>query len=39
MPTLKTNLATAVSLICTATAFAGNLNAPSTPSDPGSAMY
>jgi hypothetical protein len=39
MPTLKTNLATAVSLICTATAFAGDLNAPSAPTDPGSAMY
>ncbi len=39
MPTLKTNLATAVSLICTATTFAGDLNAPSAPTDPGSAMY
>ncbi len=39
MPTLKTNLATAVSLICSATAFAGDLNAPSAPTDSGSAMY
>ncbi len=39
MPIVKTTLATAISLICSTTALAGNLNAPSAPNDAGSAMY
>ncbi len=38
MSTIKI-LATAISLVCTTAAIAGDLNAPSAPTDPGSAMH